>query len=432
MKFLQFLLTFLLIQTGFAQNLQWVIPPLYERADKFHNGFASVGQGGKCGIITKEGRFLVKPTYEDIYFYDNAWMTILNYKNGLITPECHFKFEPIYDYTVSYNRGIARIRVGELYGFVDTTKKMISLPQFKYALPFIFLNTIVCEGNRWWVMDQNAKNIFNKYFDDIDILNPDSKYFIYTIAKKKGVIDIEGRIVTETIFDDIGHFNEGHAWAKIGAKYGLIDSTGKWILKPEYESVDDISEGIVLVQKSGKFGYLKLNGDWMLKPDYKSAKKMVGGYAIVNDNTIVNNEGKQIANTTMKIVTAFRENGTALIESNGLLGVIDVTGKTIIEPLYDDIALNADLFVITINEKRGLINKEGVMILKPECDFIWSCKEDLIAFVKNNKTGVVDKKGNILIPAILDATKAEYEFSEGLCAACFQGKCGYIKNPLKK
>lgn len=126
-----------------------------------------------------------------------------------------------------------------------------------------------------------------------------------------------------------------------------------------------------------------------------------------------------------------------LIEVNGKYGLKDKNGKIIISPIYDKVQETSEgLIVITKNNKLGLVNKKREILIKPtyKVNSIFSYQfhysDGLAAVIKETKTGLnncvyIDKTGK----EVLDPTKYGYstmqqetygvcsDFSEGLAAA---------------
>jgi hypothetical protein len=87
------------------------------------------------------------------------------------------------------------------------------------------------------------------------------------------------------------------------------------------------------------------------------------------------------------------------------LGVVDNKGKIIVKPIYESISFHLfhkGLFLVGLNSKEGLINKQGDEIVPPQFDFI---REDgsrfddgLLAVKKDELCGYIDLTGKDIIP----------------------------------
>ncbi len=90
--------------------------------------------------------------------------------------------------------GLARVRVGDKWSFIDNTGKLVIPPKFGWVENFKEGLAMVVVGGR------------------------------------VGFIDKAGKLVIPPQFDEAEHFREGLARVKVGDKHGYIDKSGKLIL----------------------------------------------------------------------------------------------------------------------------------------------------------------------------------------------------------
>ena len=89
------------------------------------------------------------------------------------------------------------------------------------------------------------------------------------------------------------------------------------------------------------------------------------------------------------------------------LGLIDKSGKIIIQPIYSSVQtpfIEGLTLVTDSANKKGLVSIEGMEIVKPQYDDIWLNQEmldidnKLIKVEKDDKQGFINLKGDIIIP----------------------------------
>src|SRR5689334_17646234 len=73
-----------------------------------------------------------------------------------------------------------------------------------------------------------------------------------------------------------------------------------------------------------------------------------------------------------------------------------------------------DLFVITVNSKRGFINKTGKVIIEPRFDEVEDFSENLAAVKVGDWWGYIDKTGSIVIEPKFGEG---YDFSENIAVS---------------
>jgi Caspase domain/WG containing repeat len=89
-----------------------------------------------------------------------------------------------------------------------------------------------------------------------------------------------------------------------------------------------------------------------------------------------------------------------------------------------DSAADRDVLPFLEHGKWGLVNRQGMVILKPVYDLLRPFSEKLAVASSNNKYGAIDLRGKIVLPFVF----AELgDMREGLAPACREaGKCGFV------
>ncbi len=240
-------------------------------------------------------------------------------------------------------------------------------------------------------------------------------------------------------------------------KYGIINFEGKIIIKPIYEEIRNMPyrEGELIVKKQGKYGVVSINGgklldckyDYITGDNYYSEEKKyeLDGYIVGLNNEdgkmqygYINNKREQILDVEFDKIYRMNDvkddeniyllaekdgkiqlykNNKLLLDNNyqsinysedskllilqkdGRYGVTDLNGKQILSVDYEQIRIPGD-YIIAIKDGKQVIfdlvgtQKENLAytnILKTENE------NYNITVDKNDKYGVINKDGNILI-----------------------------------
>ena len=238
-------------------------------------------------------------------------------------------------------------------------------------------------------------------------------------SELKGYRDERGHIVVPAKYTDAGSFVNGLAKVerydeKINRKYGFIDETGKEVIPLIYSYTSyDFSENLIGVQLKDKWGFIDRQGKTIIpfKYDYVNAEGFKDGLAGVMLNRkygFIDKTGTVKVPFNYDDCKAFR-NGLAAVKFNNKWGYVDATGKITIPINYSDaIRFSGGLAGVEYNDKWAVINKEGKLLTSFKYDDVhynYSAKDaDLIkvstynADKPSHKYGVVDKKGNEVIP----------------------------------
>ncbi len=187
---------------------------------------------------------------------------------------------------------------------------------------------------------------------------------------KYGFINTKGELVLPFIYDKASSFSEGLAYFEIGDEYGLINKSGDKDFLLNCDSVSSFKEGLAYISSDGEYGYIDKSGNVVIKPLYDDV-----GYF---------------------------HNGLAKVRIGSRIGVIDKSGKEIIQPIYDDVSITGSNTIIELNNKYGCINSKGMVILPPKYDAISVEENNMILFTTNEKWGLSDANGNIVLNPIYD------------------------------
>jgi hypothetical protein len=108
----------------------------FDEASSFSEGVASVEVKGKHFFIDKKGKIAVQPQfdYSDIFFggkFSEGWVRwrFDGDKWGYLNGMGKVVIPPLYDCTWDFSEGLARVQIGESWGFIDKTGTMIIEPK---------------------------------------------------------------------------------------------------------------------------------------------------------------------------------------------------------------------------------------------------------------------------------------------------------------
>lgn len=273
------------------------------------------------------------------------------------------------------------------WGVIDSTgnnvidpsyKEMIIVPNPKKGV-FICTYDVNYDTGEYKTKALNDKNeeIFKEYDKIEAIQNTDkSGNLIYeqNVLKvqkdgKYGLIDFDGKEVISMDYQDITAISgiENSFKVKKDNKCGIVDSDGKTVIQAQYADIDilgkDNKSGFIVKNDSGKYGIVDYSNTQVLESKYDSIEKVYG-----NDMYVVTVNGKQkIVNKQesdvltsgfdlIKQILSSQENAVIFVKNNKY-GIMDVTGKTIIEAQYDKLEeTKAGTFIAVKDGKYGIIN----------------------------------------------------------------------------
>jgi len=336
---------------------------------------------------------------------------------------------PQYDRARDFSEGLAAVKIGDKWSFIDATGKEVVPPQYDEAEDF-------CEGLA-------AVRI------------GDSK------TGKWGFIDKAGKEIAPCTYDEVSYFSGGVALIRVGGwstgKWGLIDTMGKEIVPPQYDIMYGFYDGLAMVgleNDDGEmlWGFVDETGREVIPCHYERIGNKEEGIGEQDSNVF--SEGLAYAKTpggwglidrTGAVVLPLalqyglagelREGLIAVMESasypdrewdeedvdyehtySAKVGFIDITGEVVIPLTY----------TCPFYAGNGCLDPQYLM---PEFSeglaaVMNGDRQDSHPFLKNNgKFGYIDSKGDVAIPFVYDYAAP---FSEGLAYVVQDGKFGYI------
>ncbi len=207
--------------------------------------------------------------------------------------------------------------------------------------------------------------------------------------KKWGLMNAEGRLVQQPVYDAIGEFKQfGYATMQRNGRVGLLNSEGVEIVPPAFDDVKALDSTLISVMEHGDWKVINLQGKVILPAGYEQ----------------------------VEVLKPKRQNGPLLpvaflsYKKDKKWGVLNEFGDLIAPPRYDEVILLKNLpasVTLTIFQTKldgliGLLLPSGVEILKPQADDIRVWNDNLIFFEKNQKWGAVNQAGGQVLSNIYD------------------------------
>lgn len=251
-----------------------VIPIKYVRANDFSDGIGLVNVDVfgddhyyRRAYIDTTGRALgtqiigsarnFSEGHAAIQGKDNTW-SIINKRYVATTPRL------LYDEIGEFHEGLAKVKFGDKYGFIDTLGKVV-----------IELQSLILD---------------ERFYEGLCLVKQENG--------KYGYMDKNGKIVIPCRYTYAEHFSCGRAIVSestsrseatgtIDAGFGVIDDKGNYVVKPDkFDYIrGPYSDGFVMVSSpEGKVGYIDINGKVVIPMIYDKAHSFHNGYAAVRVN----------------------------------------------------------------------------------------------------------------------------------------------------
>ena len=260
------------------------------------------------------------------------------------------------------------------------------------------------------------------------------------IIGKYGFLNKNGVQVVAPTLDQATNFSQGLAAVKLAEHWNIMDKSGKMLLKPRFGAILQVqpcefADGLTPMQLDYKWGFVNQRGAWVVKPEFDEVEPFDHGLAKVRNFEkgcgFVNTEGIKVLPLKFTQVSAFYK-GLAAAETEDGVGLIDTHGNWKVKPKY-----KADF---ETEMETGGVFRDGVFVLARADEyatsgnpvtydcfdtdarllFTFTCTEmnqfidGNAAFEKDGRWGLVNKRGIITVKPAFDEV---YSFANGVAAA---------------
>jgi KWG Leptospira. len=268
------------------KNGKEIISPKYEGVCPFVGGFSAVMVGEKWGIIDKSGKEIIPIKYDGIGVYK---------PQGNNYP---FKDIPCDDLEDLVREGLIAIKVGDKYGFVDKSGKVVISPKYDAVIPFVGGIAAVKRDGKWGFVDKTGKEIVPPTYE-YPVIDYD-----YLKLGYLPVVEKAGKYSTPFggEYDFLVHVDSNLFLAKKGDKWGLIDKKNREVLSFKYDDLSHLHKDLFVYSERGKYGVISLKRGVIVQPRYDKifyAGEGIIGLVLNNKVGFMDTLGKIIFNQSM-------------------------------------------------------------------------------------------------------------------------------------
>lgn len=187
-----------------------------------------------------------------------------------------------------------------------------------------------------------------------------------------GFIDAGNQVVVPFVYHDARLFHEGFASVKKTTAgdegmWGIIDKQGRPITECKYKFVVWFSEGRAGVCENNRFTCVDTTGKELFEPAYKFILPFTNGYATAvlpgNKQALLDKEGNRVLEGFDNF-HCYRD-GLMAASKDGSWGFVDIAGRTVIPFMYQEIVggFENGMCCVKLEDRFGFINKAGQTVV---------------------------------------------------------------------
>lgn len=375
---------------GYKDSLGTIIVPAkYEQADAFSEGLGRVNIGGKQDPDMKGVRLII----------DGKW--------GYINEKGEEVIAPQFDDACAFHEGVTHVKKDGKYGFINKQGKEVIPFTFEYASCMHEKRAPVRQGNKWGYINNKGEQIIPYTFEKAYRFG--DGLAAVAISNKLGFIDTLGNMIIQPNYDVTWtYFKDGICDVELNGKKLTINTKGEIIENTKDKVVK--KELLIFQDKNKKYGLENNDKSIVVEGKYDELKKAGEGFFKFKSGEkwgFLNSNGEEIIPALYDNIETGFINGNIWVIKNERVGQIDSTGKTKIDFIYQDAKFitNQGLTVVKKDDKFGILDSVGNILVPVEYTYIEKYilkNQKLIYFKKDGKYGYFNLDGKVAIQAIYD------------------------------
>ena len=352
-----------------------------------------------------------------------------------------YQIEQITDYKYF----VSKSQDSQKFGVIDTSGNVVIDEQYDdVQIPNPSKAVFICiNGDSSKVFNSEAQEIYTEFGEISTLrLKNTSSDLIYekSVLKyeqngKFGLIGIDGKKLTEPIYDSIDtlQYKEGELIVKQNDKYGIINQKGYILVDIEYDEITadgfyDMEtqyryDGYIVANKTDmgyRYGYVSHDGKQILDLLYNDLKRITNisdeePYLLVAENGRygVMKKSTQIISNEYQSISYDASNNIFVVQKGQKYGVMDFSGKRIIECKYPQIDVKGRNIYVTKDDNMVEVYDTSGNLTNMSSDLIYIDipeKDDYsirIQTIDQNTTYQICKEGE-------DDVQEEYQYIEYL------------------
>lgn len=403
-------LTYVKTTNGYGfidENGHTVIAPSFVDADNFSDGLAPAAvdvpesekvaalktiQSWRCGFIDRSGKRIADGFFAARHFSEGLAAVRNGLKWGFIDDRGVMVIPAKFDDALSFSEGLAPVLVVDRWGFIDKTGNFKIQPKFLSR-------------------DFGFEKVFPRKFSEGVAICAATDYF-WRFYNRDGNEAFRLPVSMTTNWKpEASEFAEGLAVLRNGLHhhYGYINDTGRFQIEPNLESANSFSEGMAAVgvvspklplmdvkhhvpppwtgNPKVVFGFIDKKGAFVIQPVFDQVDSFHEGLAAVARGKYVNRRDGPPG--SVRISTKFPGP-----EFQAKWGFVDRFGKQVIALEFDSAKnFSEGLAPVQTGRKWGFIDRNGKYAIRPGFDSASPFSNGLALVSSGDKFGFIDHHG---------------------------------------
>jgi hypothetical protein len=313
-------------------------------------------------------------------------------------------FETIFEELGPISEGITFARKDSLYGYYSKNRISLIPDRFEEAESFENHQAHVRIQGKEAIIDSVGSFIVKPFFDEVNFFS--DTLLIFLENEKYGICSIDGNPIIPPTYDYIGKLVDNRSIFVDKGKIGYLDQNGVIVIPatfdvyPNYQSYGNFKMGLAKVRKNEKAGLIDKNGKTFVPFNFGEIGLISDMISCMKNEKwgYFDNMGKERIKMNYEYAESFR-NGCGIITKDSLMGVIDITEKTIIQNVYSTISWldNTNLLLVESGGIFGVYDSKGELLIPVSYQSITKVNDDFLLLKKGDQMDYYQLKERNLI-----------------------------------
>jgi hypothetical protein len=266
-----------------APSGEWVSPPEWDELRPFVEGWASVRQGDRYGMIDTTGQLRIPLAYDgpgqrngdQLIIRKGGKYGMVNLKNQPILPFSYERLKP-------FRQGLARARLEGRYGYLNPEGRWQIKPVYPQAGDFVQGLAPALEEERWGLIDSRGQWVVAPTYSQL--IAAGSNRWIAAGASGYVLLDEAGQQLPAGPFVELHPFSEELAAFRNGRdRWGYVNPAGEVVVEPEFLLSWPFQNGQARVATRNGMTLIDRSGDLLMppNPDFLELQEFSEGLAPV-------------------------------------------------------------------------------------------------------------------------------------------------------
>lgn len=312
---------------------------LYDDCRDFKDNHAVVRVGGRWGLINRTGIPTIPIQYKGVWSLSEGLARVMTFEDsiGFMDANANWVIPPQFGEAQDFKEGLARVRVGDKYGYINPKGEWIIPAEYVSASPtFEQGYSVVKKISNYGLIDTKGKTIIP--FDYQRITTP--KFGLCKVKKqgKFGYLNLKGEVIIPFKFSTGRDFEGGYAAVKESDYYGLISIQGEYAVDPIYDQIWYAGENRWAVRDGAQYGFIDETGDIKVPIVYDNLYKITEGIACYQYEDFwgfIDKDGKRLTQPEFGLVWPFKDGHARAATQRGII-VINKQGEVAVPSIYLD------------------------------------------------------------------------------------------------